>query len=57
MFSGYIANSIGRIHKDENTCPVRVDRNVQNVFFVTIGKQNYPLSRDGMKNNTETQIM
>lgn len=47
MQKGYILDSINRIHKDDDTCPMRVDCNAQSVFLVTIGKQKYP--RNEMK--------
>lgn len=39
---------IGLLYKND-TCPVRVDCNAHSVFVVTIGKQNYPSSWDGVK--------
>lgn len=50
---GDMTDLIGLLYKNE-TCPVRVDCNAHSVFVVTIGRQNYPSSWDGVR--TESDI-
>lgn len=45
---GDMTDLIGLLYKNE-TCPVRVDCNAHSVFIVTIGRQNYPSSWDGVR--------